>query len=175
MSSIEFKPRLSKREKQINEKKWVKELSVVNRVFDNRWMYRIFRDWGTPTNKGFVPLHSNINLKECLLINSIIRTLKPTRTVEIGCAMGVSGMVIVNALATQCKSPSFLISVDPFQDTQWGMIGVKNIKKAMKYSSQKCDVTHKWVKEKSASFWSNTQANTFDQFLLMVTIHLMVV
>ena len=158
MSDIKFTLIPTKAERSRNRLKWKDTLKEVERVFNNRWIYRIFLDWGTVTKQGFVPLHSNINIKECVLVHDMISRYRPKRVLEIGCAMGVSGMVIVNALGRYCPDGS-LVSVDPFQDTQWGSIGLNNIRKAIKHCKAKHDVTHMWVKMLSVDYWKRSSVD----------------
>lgn len=153
--------RPTKKEKEANKQKWKTELNILNKTFANRWITKIFRDWGTPVKGGFVKLHSNINISECVFVHNIIKEYQPTRVIEIGCAMGVSGMVIMNALKLYCPHSS-LVSVDPFQDTQWDSIGLKNIRKATKHSHGTHASTHTWIKQLSSEFWKNTPKNLFD-------------
>lgn len=74
--------------------------------------------------------------------------------------MGVSGMIITNALSLFCPDAS-LLSVDPYQDTQWGNIGRDNIRRAIKYSIGPHTPSHRWEKQTSKIFWEE-QENRYD-------------
>jgi predicted O-methyltransferase YrrM len=69
-------------------------------------------------------------------LQQIVKDIKPYRSLEIGCAYGVSSLYICEALvsaeasAGQAVAPERHIIVDPFQSTQWRGIGVRNIQDA---------------------------------------------
>jgi predicted O-methyltransferase YrrM len=69
-------------------------------------------------------------------LQQIVDDVKPIRSLEIGCAYGVSSLYICEALACTHESaghagcPPRHIVVDPFQSTQWRGIGVRNIRDA---------------------------------------------
>ena len=94
-----------------------------------------------------IPLRANVHDKEGLLIYTLVKKHKLTRCMEIGFAMGLSALHICQAFA-DLKDQSDkmeLISIDPFQDTNWKCAGIANIKRAgfEKY--------HTWIKDKSYS------------------------
>lgn len=61
--TITIRPKLTPEERQANKEKWRTELNIIKTTFRNKWIYRIFLDWGTPVNDGLVPLHSGITSK----------------------------------------------------------------------------------------------------------------
>jgi len=82
---------------------------------------------------------------EGALLQRIVDHIRPARSLEIGCAYGVSSLYICEALsrlpaaaqasasATASARPAGAprhIVVDPFQSTQWRGIGIKNIRDA---------------------------------------------
>jgi len=78
---------------------------------------------------------------EGALLQQIVNDIRPARSLEIGCAYGVSSLYICEALASAKasaeKAPSAgpsaqacHIVIDPFQSTQWRGIGIKNIRDA---------------------------------------------
>jgi predicted O-methyltransferase YrrM len=77
---------------------------------------------------GRHPLHSEITPDEGAMIASLIRDNGIDRTLEIGCAFGVSSLFICGALSDR-PDPRHTI-VDPFQSTEWRGIGVANLRRA---------------------------------------------
>lgn len=73
-------------------------------------------------------LHSEIDPREGELLTSLISEFKFSRTLEIGCAFGISSLYISEALTGQ-SSPHHTI-IDPFQMTDWHGVGVANLKRA---------------------------------------------
>lgn len=86
---------------------------------------------GTPR-----PIHSQISREEGEFVEGVIRKLKPRRSIEIGCAYGVSSLFICGALA-EVGSEQYVI-VDPYQlgsnydgpDSGYEGIGLENIRRA---------------------------------------------
>ncbi len=74
-------------------------------------------------------LHSAIDPVEGAAIVDVIENHKISRTLEIGCAYGVSSLYICDALSQSEQSPSHTI-IDPFQTTDWHGIGVANLCRA---------------------------------------------
>jgi predicted O-methyltransferase YrrM len=65
-------------------------------------------------------------------LQRIVNDIRPVRSLEIGCAYGVSSLYICDALASAASrgdTPRHTV-VDPFQSTQWRGIGVRNIRDA---------------------------------------------
>ena len=73
-------------------------------------------------------LHSHIDENEGRMISELIERHSFNRSIEIGCAYGVSSLYICQALSSQ-PSPSHTI-IDPHQSTQWHGIGLSNLKRA---------------------------------------------
>lgn len=92
-----------------------------------------------------IPLRANVHDKEGLLIYTLVKKHKLTRCMEIGFAMGLSALHICQAFDDLEDNKMELISIDPFQDTNWKCAGIANIKRAgfEKY--------HTWIKDKSYS------------------------
>jgi predicted O-methyltransferase YrrM len=73
---------------------------------------------------------------EGALLQRIVDHIRPARSLEIGCAYGVSSLYICEALsrlgasAEASAGQARHIVVDPFQSTQWRGIGIKNIRDA---------------------------------------------
>lgn len=75
------------------------------------------------------PLHSHIDAREGAFLSGLItRDTTIHRTLEIGCAYGLSSLHICEALSS--RSPRAHTIVDPFQHTTWHGIGVENLRRA---------------------------------------------
>jgi predicted O-methyltransferase YrrM len=76
-----------------------------------------------------LPLHSEISKEEGWLLQSLVLADPTiTRTVEVGCAYGLSSLNICAALETRPGAVHTII--DPFQKTSWKSAGLSNLKKA---------------------------------------------
>lgn len=71
-------------------------------------------------------LNSNLDEKEGEFITQIIRENSPQKTIEIGCAYGISSLYICSSI----DSNAFHTIIDPFQSSDWNNIGVSNLKRA---------------------------------------------
>jgi predicted O-methyltransferase YrrM len=76
-----------------------------------------------------VPLNANMDAREGALLSRVFETVRPTTSLEVGFAYGISTLFICDALETFNK-PARHIAVDPFQYSQWKGIGFRNIKQA---------------------------------------------
>jgi predicted O-methyltransferase YrrM len=65
---------------------------------------------------------SSIDVHEAIFLESIINTIQPARTIEIGCAEGASSLVILSSLR---KEGALHTIVDPFQSTYWQSKGIR--------------------------------------------------
>jgi predicted O-methyltransferase YrrM len=74
-------------------------------------------------------LHSSISLEKGEFIWHLVRDNKPERTLEVGCAYGVSSLFICDALAHNQNNAAHVI-VDPHQSTLWRGVGIYNLEKA---------------------------------------------
>jgi predicted O-methyltransferase YrrM len=74
-------------------------------------------------------LHSNVDQREGQFLYDLIAA-DPTieKTLEIGCAYGLSSLHICSALSTR-SSPQHII-LDPFQNTQFHGIGIANLERS---------------------------------------------
>jgi predicted O-methyltransferase YrrM len=73
-------------------------------------------------------LESNLDIEEGEFLVKIIDKYKPKKTLEIGCAQGISSLYICSALEN--IPSSFHTIIDPFQNSQWKGIGIANLKKS---------------------------------------------
>jgi predicted O-methyltransferase YrrM len=76
-------------------------------------------------------LHAEISPEEGQLLTELIRKYKPTNTLEIGCAYGISSLYICEALSHQ--NDHWHTIIDPYQSTQWHGIGRENLERAEYY------------------------------------------
>jgi hypothetical protein len=94
---------------------------VLSEIFSTR----LVRDpQGRP-----IPVHSEINPT---LAGALYRTVlaeQPSLVLEIGMAYGVSSLAILSALA-ELGGDRKLISIDPFQDSEWQGAGRECVKRA---------------------------------------------
>ena len=74
-------------------------------------------------------LHSSIDRKEVDFLNEMIGRFNSCRSLEIGCAMGISSMVICEAVSRNSPAAEHII-IDPFQRTDWKGIGLYNLQKS---------------------------------------------
>jgi predicted O-methyltransferase YrrM len=75
----------------------------------------------TPDGKT-VPAHSGVSLDEALVLYRLVRERRPLVTLEIGYAMGHSGLAILKALEDNGSGVHH--AVDPAQTSAWHRIGV---------------------------------------------------
>lgn len=75
-------------------------------------------------DKELVKVHSNISLKEGNFISNIIKKNNFKKCLEVGMAFGISSFYILKSL----QNNGSLISIDPFQKSQWKSYGLKLLK-----------------------------------------------
>jgi predicted O-methyltransferase YrrM len=75
------------------------------------------------------PLDSNIDESEGALLRNLIQKYKPQRTIEVGCAYGISSLYICSELEKTGRGKHHTI-IDGFQSSVFHNIGVANLKKA---------------------------------------------
>jgi len=89
----------------------------------------IFEKKGVYDNEGNkYDLTSNIDESEGQFLATIIRKYKPQKTIEIGCAYGISALYICSELE-KLNDPHHIM-IDAWQSTVFKNIGVTNLKKA---------------------------------------------
>ena len=110
---------------------------------------------------------------EGALIQRIIADVRPTLSVEIGCAYGVSTLYICEALASLPDAQRRHIVLDPFQSKQWRGIGVKNVRHAgydalVDFREERSDLAlPELVREGSAIQFAFVDGwHTFDQVMV---------
>ncbi|MGH7171117.1 MAG: class I SAM-dependent methyltransferase [Gemmataceae bacterium] len=100
------------------------QLPVSRRLLDAIYQHREIIDREGNRRK----LHSEITRDEGELIASLIREHRFSRTLEIGCAFGISSLFICEALAVQ-SSPHHTM-IDPGQYTEWKGVGMYHLEQA---------------------------------------------
>jgi predicted O-methyltransferase YrrM len=99
---------------------------IVERIFetqtvtDGDHVYPATNAQGQPTY---------MDRAEAALIQRVIAQARPTTTLEVGMAYGVSTVTICEALATLPHSATH-IAIDPHQSTKWRGIGLHNVRAA---------------------------------------------
>lgn len=74
-------------------------------------------------------LHSSIDREEGEFLFRIIRDdATILKTLEVGCAFGISSLFICSAL--QGRNGVLHTIIDPFQTTQWDSVGIRNLEEA---------------------------------------------
>lgn len=79
--------------------------------------------------KEILPLIGFMDEREGHLLSKVVDFVRPTTSLEVGFAYGVSTLYICQALA-RVGNPARHIVVDPFQLSQWKGIGLKNVNRA---------------------------------------------
>lgn len=98
---------------------------ILQQVFDTNLVYD---DQGNA-----IPLDSNVSLEEALLLASAIMEIKPSCSVEVGLAKGVSTLAILGAINT--IGVGHHVVCDPFQ-SEYGNAGIEMVRRA--------GLTHCW-------------------------------
>jgi hypothetical protein len=76
-----------------------------------------------------IPIHSNIPGYYAEALFRTVLEARPSIVIEVGMAFGVSSLAILAALH-RAGDAGRLISIDPFQSTQWGGCGITAIEQA---------------------------------------------
>lgn len=76
-----------------------------------------------------IPLKDHMDEAEGDLIGQCFATVKPSISVEIGCAYGISALFACDALAFNGQECRHII-LDPMQSTDWRGIGIRNLRRA---------------------------------------------
>lgn len=74
-------------------------------------------------------LHSGIDRDEARFLLALIKKHKVTRTLEVGCAMGISSLAICQGIAENSHDSQHII-IDPYQYDEWKGVGVHQLQKA---------------------------------------------
>jgi len=93
------------------------ELDLITKYIANDYIYNVIFNYKSIIDGKVVKLSSNINVHEMVFLCNLIKIKKSRNVLEIGCANGVSGMVIIDQIIK--NGGGSLISIDPYQSTQW--------------------------------------------------------
>ncbi|NTS43789.1 class I SAM-dependent methyltransferase [Flavisolibacter sp. BT320] len=74
-------------------------------------------------------LHSGIDREEARFLQALIKRYNVTRTLEVGCAMGISSLAICEAIAENSATSHHII-IDPYQRSEWKSIGLHHLAQA---------------------------------------------
>jgi len=80
-------------------------------------------------NGDSVILNSSIDENEVIFIQKLIKLNNSIKSIEIGCAMGLSSLTICDAVRNNDPILSEHIIIDPFQASDWKNIGINNLRK----------------------------------------------
>lgn len=80
----------------------------------------------TAADGSWYTLTSNIDRKEATFLEKLITGLKPKTSLEIGCAEGLSSLVICECIGSDAQHTI----LDPNQTTEWKSYGITNLKNA---------------------------------------------
>lgn len=75
------------------------------------------------------PLKDNMDEEEGRLITEMFREARPSESVEVGCAYGISALFACDAMREAGHAYHHTI-IDPHQSTDWRGIGLKNLREA---------------------------------------------
>src|SRR3954468_5428243 len=73
---------------------------------------------------------SHLREDEGALLQRIIDEIRPTATLEVGMAYGISTLYIMDALRRSGRPAAVHYALDPFQSTLWRGIGVQHVREA---------------------------------------------
>ena len=124
----------------INEYKYYLSILGENNLLKNTLMKHYienFRRFFIKNGKIEIKIHSAIKKEEGRLITELIKKYNLKKCVEVGMAFGTSAFYILS-----CENTT-LISIDPFQTTQWKSMGL-NLIKEMKLNDR-----HTLIEKKS--------------------------
>lgn len=93
-------------------------LELLNNIFETNTV--------ADENGNSFPLNSNLDQEEGQFLQKIIKEHEPVKTIEVGCAYGISSLYICSAL--QAKKEHQHTIIDPFQSSDWRNIGRNHLK-----------------------------------------------
>jgi len=77
-------------------------------------------------NATFTEIHSAVSVAEVQFLRELISQGRPRRTLEIGCALGISSLAICELIGPDAHHTI----IDPFQSTDWKGHGLFNLSQA---------------------------------------------
>lgn len=118
------------------------DLDLLDKYIKNDYIFIIFILFMIKIGNFFFMLNSNINIYECIFINNLIKfyleqnNKEKYNIIEIGCAYGMSGMIMANIFGKYMDKKFNFWSIDPNQNTQWHSVGDYNINKVKKENTK---------------------------------------
>lgn len=97
---------------------------MPNRILREIYTTHTVRD----ATDNAIPVAENVTLENAEALYRAVLREQPSRVLEIGMATGVCSLAILTALGELGNGN--LISVDPYQSTDWGGVGVLNIERS---------------------------------------------
>lgn len=129
------------------------ELNYLDKYINNKYIYDIILHYKITINDVTYTLHSNINVYEMIFLGVMAEINNAKDILEIGCAYGTSGMVLINSLIK--NGGGNLTSIDPYQTTQWKNVGKYNIDKIIELNKNDIIVKHELIQELSSIALNN--------------------
>jgi predicted O-methyltransferase YrrM len=77
-----------------------------------------------------IPLQENITAEAANAAYRLVREAAPTRVLEVGMANAVFSLAVLTALAETHGASAELVSIDPFQSSDWRGVGKLNVERA---------------------------------------------
>lgn len=94
----------------------------------NKTLQKILESNQVIDNTGEVhTLNSSVDEQEINFLQNLIAENNFSRSIEIGCAMGISSIGICESIYANDSVHGSHIIVDPFQSTEWKNIGINNV------------------------------------------------
>ena len=75
------------------------------------------------------PLRAQVTAEAGAVLQAIVRDVKPSVSLEVGLAYGISALFICDALA-ELQQPFMHIAIDKYQNHHWHGIGLRNLREA---------------------------------------------
>ena len=123
------------------------ELDLIEKHISNDYIYNIILKHETVIDDVKYKLRSNINVYEMCFLGILCQKINAKNVLEIGCANGTSGMVLINSIIK--NNGGKLTSLDPFQTTQWNNVGKYNVNKIIELNNSDCVVIHEIIEDYS--------------------------
>lgn len=92
-------------------------------------LHEILQSRQVSDGQEIFPLHSYMDERKGALLTRVFERIRPTTSLEVGFAYGISTLFIGDALS-KINQPVRHIVIDPFQSTDWNGIGLKNVERA---------------------------------------------
>ena len=77
-----------------------------------------------------IPVHSHTGEEQGLFLQNLVKKIKPTSSVEVGLAYGISSLFILESLKELGNADKSHVIFEPYPDEYWNNIGLLNIQRA---------------------------------------------